>query len=209
MADDAPTMEDERIVELSTISDIFPELIIDANDSFSATLELPVKPTDKVPVVFPETPGGVSIATIKLGDDDRPPVEPREVHLLEHLPSLHLHVTLPEGYPDDVPPCFHLTTTPSWIPSTKLVELEADGAKLWEEYGRSQVVFAYIDHLQQATENAFSLVTAGNELSLTQETKIAILDFDIRARKAAFDKETFDCGICLGEQLEDGLENTG
>lgn len=198
MADDVESDADERLAELSTISDIFPELVIDPNDASAAFLELPVNPTTKIPVVFPETAGGVSVATARLGDADSQPNAPREVHLIEHLPSLSLHVRLPKGYPDDLPPTFALTTTPSWITSARLRELEADGARLWEEYGRSQVVFAYIDHLQQAAENAFDLVEQGGELSLTSETKIAILDFDIRAKKAAFDKETFDCGICLG-----------
>jgi len=60
------------------------------------------------------------------------------------------------------------------------------------------VVYEYIDSLQQAAENAFGYVE-GKVLEIPQEFKIALLDYDINATQAAFDKETFDCGVCLGK----------
>lgn len=77
---------------------------------------------------------------------------------------------------------------------------------MWEEFGHDQVVYAYIDHLQQAAENAFGIVDSGEgnregetRLQMSPEHKIAILDYDMKAKKDAFEKETFECGICLGK----------
>jgi E3 ubiquitin-protein ligase RNF14 len=68
---------------------------------------------------------------------------------------------------------------------------------MWEEFGHSQVVFAYIDHLQQSAENAFGMVADGETLEILQDYKISLLDYDVKATQAAFEKETFDCSVCL------------
>jgi E3 ubiquitin-protein ligase RNF14 len=64
--------------------------------------------------------------------------------------------------------------------------------------GRDMVGFTYIDHIQQAAENVFGLVGNKGGLEVDSQYKIAILDYDIKARRAAFEKETFACGVCLG-----------
>ena len=70
---------------------------------------------------------------------------------------------------------------------------------MWEEAGRSLVVYQFIDSLQQAAENAFGFAEGGKVLEVSQDLKISLLDYDIKACQLAFDKETFDCGICLGK----------
>lgn len=196
MVDDVPHPDDERQVELTSISAIFPELQINEEDPFSAAIELPVSPAFDIPVVFPEHAHGASVATIRLNLEQATPAD--EVHLLSHLPPVHLMIKLPFGYPVERPPSFRLSTTPQWIPKEKLEALETDGEKLWEEVGHDQVVYAYIDHIQQAAENAFGVLEKGGNLPLGQDLRIGVLDYDIKAKKAAFEKETFDCGVCLG-----------
>lgn len=196
MADDAAT-DDERTVELASISAIYPELIFDPQKPYSASIHLDVIPSSPLPVTFPESTDGASVATVRLQDGPLPPAN--EVHLISHLPSLQLHISLPDGYPARCPPTFELSTTPSWLTRSRLENLKVEGHKLWEELGHDQVVFAYIDYLQQSAENAFGALDQGGQLPLGPEVRIGVLDFDIKAKKAAFEKETFDCGICLGK----------
>ncbi|KAL3422694.1 RWD domain-containing protein [Phlyctema vagabunda] len=200
--------DDEREVELSTISAIFPEIVLDSDNRFTASIELPVKPSNPLTVSFPasfEGPPPANTTTlphpaIDVPDDinrDEGPVEDIERHDLRFLPSLQLNISLPEGYPAENPPRFDLSTTPAWLSRDILDSLQADGQRMWEEFGRDQVVFAYIDHLQQAAENGFGLMEESQVVEIAQEHQISLLDHNIKGTKAAFDKETFDCGICL------------
>jgi E3 ubiquitin-protein ligase RNF14 len=197
-------MDDERQVELDCIAAIFPEISLDVDDPFSASIELPVNPRNPVKVVFPasaegllptppysETSGEDAVVAVNLADNV-------ESHNLAYLPALRLHITLPEGYPAECPPKFELFTSPEWLSRTQLDELQADGERMWEEAGRTEVVFGYIDSLQQAAENAFGH-GEGKTLEIPLDYKIALLDYDIMATQAAFEKETFDCGVCLGK----------
>ena len=197
-------MDDERQVELDCIAAIFPELRLDADTPLSATIELPVNPREPVKVVFPASAEGqlhTPPLSEKSGEDGVVAinlVDNVESHNLAHLPALRLHIDLPEGYPTECPPKFELSTSPEWLSRTQLDELQADGERLWEEAGRAEVVFGYIDSLQQAAENAFGHGD-GKTLEVPQDYKIALLDYDINATQAAFEKETFDCGVCLGK----------
>lgn len=187
--------EDVREVELSTIAAIYPELHVDENDSHTVSLELPVSLAKPLTVTFPAATEGA------------PPVDPArgqipaaavvESHALSNLPSLQVRLTLPEGYPQEKPPQVTISTSPPWISEQILRKLENDVETLWEGFGRDQVIFTYIDNLQQSTENVFGLVDDKGYLEVAPEHKIAILDHDIKAKQRAFEKETFDCGICL------------
>jgi E3 ubiquitin-protein ligase RNF14 len=198
-------MEDERAIELDCIAAIFPELLIDPENPFSASIELEVKPAIPVKVVFPASAEGsaANFPTPPLSFDSGDTEERAfnaainiESHNLSYLPSLHLRIILPEGYPAECVPQFELSTTPAWLSQAQLDELQANGARLWEEGGHCEVVYGFIDFLQQAAETAFGHAD-GKALEVPQEFKIALLDFDIKATQAAFDKETFDCGVCL------------
>lgn len=72
---------------------------------------------------------------------------------------------------------------------------------MWEEADHTEIVFGYIDSLQQAAENAFGY-GKGKVLEIPQDYKIALLDYDIKATQAAFEKETFECGVCLGKSAD-------
>jgi E3 ubiquitin-protein ligase RNF14 len=213
--DDDPALEDERRVELSAIVAIFPELLLDPETPYTASIELPVSPSPPISVVFPPLTDGIPPSTTlptppgsdgstKEGDTFErrdTPLEDgtQDAHLLSHLPSLALEIDLVEGYPSTKPPVFTLSSTPSWIPTKTLLDLAEDGRRLWEECGRDQVVFVYIDHLQQAAERGFDLVDAKSpSLKVAQDMKIFLLDFDRKTKQEKFDQGTFDCGVCLG-----------
>ncbi|KAI9864645.1 MAG: translation termination inhibitor protein itt1 [Trichoglossum hirsutum] len=215
---DEEIIEDEREIELSSICAIFPELTISPEDPFAASIDLPVSPAKPVAVVFPPladgapptglpTPpssGGVDGGNEKaIGVDPRGEAveEPaRDIHHLSHLPPLSLQIKLPEGYPASEPPVLDLSTSPPWLPKDTLLRLQSDGQRLWEELGRNQVIYAYIDHLRQAAEGAFDLFDLGGgepPFEVAQDMKIALLDFDQKGKRDEFERETFECGVCL------------
>lgn len=181
-------MDDERREELETLAAIYPELLIDASDAFSATLELPVSPASPLLVRF--APADCA------EDNDAAADTSQVVHelRLSHLPPFTLRITLPPDYPEDSPPVVNLSTQLSWLPDGKLRELEQDVAGLWEECGRCQILFGYVDHLQQAAERGFDLE---GRLTLSTTQQPDLLAFDTKTVQDLFNAETYDCGICL------------
>ena len=161
---------DERAEELETLQSIYPELVLDK--PFTAHLELLVAPTTPLPIVF------------------EPSLDTKR---LAYLPSLRLDVELPPQYPAEAPPSVKISTSPSWL-EPETVEILADKARsLWEEYGGGQVLFAYVSYLQEAAETAFDL----KQISLPDSIKDELLEYNARMKKELFDKETFDCEVCL------------
>ncbi|KAK9419836.1 hypothetical protein SUNI508_07085 [Seiridium unicorne] len=189
--------EDARAVELSSITAIYPdELTLDDKDPYAFTIELPMGLSKPLTVKFPaaseaapHVPGQESL-TLPAGTQ----VESQE---LSNLPSLHIHISLPEGYPEDKPPQVKISTSPPWLPDHIVGKLESRVVSLWEDMGRDQVIFTYIDDVQQSVDDVFGLADKQNTLEVGPEHKIAILDYDLEAKKRAFQKSTFDCGICL------------
>ncbi|KAI4199806.1 MAG: hypothetical protein LQ350_004336 [Teloschistes chrysophthalmus] len=219
MADDPGEADDERAVELSSISAIYPELLIDSTNSFKAAIEIPVEPIKPLNVVFPPpdrravpvlpTPPDSDSQRQSIPEDDAPvplpqPVIPvvQDLHKLSHLPPLRVLIELPQGYPDTQPPVLKVTTGVSWLSSKTLQALEGDGSRLWEEMGRTQVLFAYIDHLREVAENGFGIASPSTEpLKIASDLKIELLDYDIKAKQMQFNKATFECGVCLGKHI--------
>ena len=69
---------------------------------------------------------------------------------------------------------------------------------LWDEYGQCQILFAYIDYLQQASERGFDLdESAEGCLILPVTLEKALLEFDSHTKQSIFNSGTYDCGICL------------
>ena len=198
----APDDDDARLTELETLEAIYPEIRRStlAEDSFTFEIELPVQPADPVTVKFPAAAGNAH------NGPQGPGLQPVQGAQLEedslqvtHLPALHLRLTLPYGYPEAAAPVVQLSTNPQWLPQETLSKLESDAPRLWEEMGRDMVAFSYIDHVHRAADDVFDAVNADGTLEVDAQHKLAVLDHDIKAKKAAFDKETYDCGICLGE----------
>ncbi|KAL2871352.1 RBR-type E3 ubiquitin transferase [Aspergillus lucknowensis] len=207
--------DDERSEEFSSIAAIYPEIKIDSSSSYRASLDIPVKPTTPLNVCFYQHPdvGLPAVLTpptsldasevglgskAKLGDDQSTADPEKDVHVLSHLPPLILEIELPAGYPSHKPPVFKISTNPQWLPLWVISKLLDDGKRLWEECGRSLVVFSYIDHLQQLAEMVFGIGDdSGGEFRLPRELKIALLDFNNKAEREKFEQETFECGVCL------------
>ncbi|KAH6953976.1 RWD domain-containing protein [Ilyonectria sp. MPI-CAGE-AT-0026] len=174
--------DDPRYMELGSLEAIYPEIRHpDAKYPFTFEIDLLVEPAAPVTVTFPAASA------------------PTEVDSLEvsYLPSLRLGFRLPEGYPVDVPPEIKVSTTPQWLTRETIKRLEDDGPRLWDEIGRGTVAFTYINHIQRAAEDVFGTISPEGSLQVDSEHKLAVLDHNIKAKKAAFEKETFDCGVCL------------
>ena len=215
MEDDPGAADDERAIELSSIAAIYPELESDPKLPFDASLAIRVSPTSPLTIrfqqlaessanVLPTPPTSIENEeeAVAVPSDKRKAAvlaqeQNLDIHKLAHLPSLYLTIHLPGGYPSIVPPDFKLISTPAWIPQHTLQDLEVDGKRLWEELGKDQVIFSYIDHLQTQAENGFGLAGHQGGASLSSEMKLALLEFDLRTKREMFEKETFNCGVCL------------
>ncbi|KAJ2960060.1 hypothetical protein NQ176_g11077 [Zarea fungicola] len=201
--------EDARCIELETLKAIFPELrrIENSESPYSFELEIPVELAQPLTVAFPPARNAivdvVSAETSRNGGDaggvaaGTAAAQPLDSIDVSHLPPISLLISLPDGYPESLPPHVELNTTPEWLSRETLSRLEDDGPRLWEEMGRDMVAYTYIDHIQRGAEEAFGILNADGTLSVDPDHKLAVLDYDIKAKKAAFERETFDCGICL------------
>lgn len=210
MADDTGDgeVENERALELSTIAAIYPELRIESK-TFSATLEICVEPITPLPIRFPTADGAPPAGLLTPPDSLSAGSEPvgainqnnhaQDVHRLSHLPPLNIHFSLPEGYPAEKPPIVRLESQLSWLPEKKIQELCGSARLIWEDMGRDQMLFSYIDHVREAAEKGFGLVASeAQALGVSADLKVELLDYDLKARRAKFEGETFECGICLG-----------
>ncbi|OBT92708.1 translation termination inhibitor protein itt1 [Pseudogymnoascus verrucosus] len=179
--------DDERTMELSALQAIFPELVIDEKQQFTATLELPIAPSESVPIVFKDV------------SDDSPIEADRQlqIHRLSYLPNIHIGITLPEGYPAEKPPVLELSATPNWLPRRKIHELLGQCKEFWEDIGHDQVLYMFIDHIQDSALGAFGLLDREEHLQLSPDLEIELLDHDKSAKQAEFDRQSYDCGVCL------------
>ncbi|KAK3049580.1 hypothetical protein LTR09_009248 [Extremus antarcticus] len=190
---------DEREEELKTLSSIFPELSPDSEDFYCATLEIPVSPAKPLLVRFLPVQG---LANLSLDLNGTPTVNAaayieRDVELA-HLPPLTLHMNLPEKYPEEAPPDVRLEAEEDWLPKEKLSELEQQVRSLWDDYGRCQILFSYIDYLRQGAEQGFDLdQSADGCLVLPMSAEQSLLAYDSETKQAVFNETTQDCGICL------------
>lgn len=193
-------IEDQRDVELSTLAAIFPEIQrLHDDDPYTFAFDVPVNPIQPVTVFFPAATEGQAQQRVHNAAPQNPvETAPVDSHELAHLPAVRLVFTLPSSYPTDQPPSITISTTPSWLPLATATRLEDDCTRMWEELGHDLVLFAYIDHVQQSADDVFGLVNSSGGLEILPDHKIAVLDHDIKAKQEAFEKETFDCGVCLG-----------
>lgn len=191
--DDSP---DDRQIELETLEAIFPEIRFPeaSKDPFTFEIDIPVKPETPITVTFPAAEGSDAIAVGANGQLGQGEVDSLQV---SHLPALRLRMALPAGYPTEKPPEVNITTNPQWLRHETLRKLQDDGPRLWEEMGRDMVAYSYIDHIQRAADDVFGAINADNMLEVDAEHKLAVLDHDIKAKKEEFERETFDCEVCL------------
>ena len=212
MADDSEDgeVEDERALELSTVAAIYPELKFGKeSNTIAAFISIAVEPIEPLLICFPiaegappgllpTPPDSTNEGANRTREEEGGHVD-QDTQQLSHLPPIVLQIVLPRGYPAKEPPLFHLETELSWLPENESRTLEAAGHTLWEEMGRDQVVFSYIDVIREAAEKGFrSGASEKQVMELSSDLKVALLDFDSKAKRAKFEQETFECGICLG-----------
>ena len=190
---------DEREEELSSITAIYPELIIQGGHSVS--LDLPVTPSSPLLVRFvPQKSSNNDVASDSNGNYAQALATAYIEHdvRLSHLPSLKAKIDLPDGYPSEHPPIASLATDHDWLPSANLRALEEQVKVLWDEYGRCQTLFTYIDHLRQAAEQGFDLDQSSEGcLILPMTLEQPLVDFDKSTKLSVFNEGTYHCGICL------------
>ena len=196
--------QDPRQDEINTLCAIYPELVISDNDPYTFSIGVPVNPVNPVIVTFqpqPDTGADPSTASsISTPADVRHVISvDNDSHELSFLPSLLITLVLPTGYPSCRPPLAIVTTSPSWLPQYVCRRLQDKIADLWKEIGCDHIVFNYIDSLQLEAENVFGVLNEAGTLEVDSRHKIAVLDHDMKAKKAEFERQTYDCGICLGE----------
>jgi E3 ubiquitin-protein ligase RNF14 len=183
---------DEREEELQAIIAIFPEFILQG--ATSASIDLPVTPSSPLLVRF-VPPHNAS------NDDDNSHENHAHVEhdvRLAHLPSLKVQIDLPEGYPSEQPPSAKVATDHDWLPSTNINELEEKLSALWEEIGRCQTLFNYIDFLQQSIDQSFDFDQRPEGcLTLSTTLESQLVEFNKSVTLSTFNEGTFDCGICL------------
>ena len=188
MANATSLTDDDRCVELSSISAIYPELIINPSNPFSASIDVPVEPLKPLAIKFC-TAGGPAATELATQPD---------INLLSYLPALSVEIILPDGYPTQVPPIFRIRTSPSWIPESRIQQLEDAGLTLWKEMGQDQVVFTYLDYLREEAERGFDLVAEDAEfLTLSPDLKLSMLEAASKITQAKFEQTTYDCETCM------------
>jgi E3 ubiquitin-protein ligase RNF14 len=163
-------LDDERAEELTTLESIYPELVRHVDNPYAATLEILVAPSIPLPITF--EPG-------------------QDVERLAYLPPLRLEIELPAAYPAEAPPKLRLSA--SWLPKSIQATLTGEARSLWEEYDGMPILFTYVSSIQEKTEAAFGL----EELTLPACMRKELVNYSRRMKKELFDKETFDCGVCL------------
>ena len=180
---------DERQEELEALAAIFQELNFDPSDSWVASLDIEVAPSEPVTVVADDTP--TSAINGEAPDVDLLRKRPQK---LSYLPSVRIKITLPEKYPANEPPRFEISTTPAWIPSSTIQELEEKGRELWESYGHVTIAYDYISSIQEASQDVFGL---GPTITIPRDMLTALVDYDRDAKRKVFERGTYDCGVCL------------
>ena len=198
--DDLGGEEDERAIELSALAAIYPELDLQSSeidtDVKRATLRIAVEPLRPVYIRTPvaaEKPSGLDNGEIL--DKEEAGVDSHE---LQNLPPLVVSIGLPRGYPPDEPPLVTISTQDSWLDKGRISELERDATRTWQSLGHEQMIYAFIDHLQEEAETCFGI---SDPMEFPRETIVSLLDFDLKARRSKFENGTFDCGICLGDSI--------
>ncbi|KAF2688855.1 hypothetical protein K458DRAFT_465502 [Lentithecium fluviatile CBS 122367] len=156
--------------ELETLKVIFPEPVVSERSAhFELAIEL-TKPVDIFAVPDPNDSLSVS-----------------------HLPLLTIHFTLLELYSSNEPPSVTLRSTRDWLPWYIAHELEAAASMMWEEYGHSSILFAFISHFQETAGTGFGF----GWLAVSSSCLTYLVEYDRQTACDKFKKGSHECTICL------------
>lgn len=171
MSDDA----DEREAEFSTLEAIYTDQLIPTSE-FAGHLELPIALSSPLKV--------------ETQNEDEQNDHQRQALVMEHLLSICIDFTLPDGYPDILPPQISIHTTHGWLRKEKLKNL---GSSLCEDYGHAQVTHSFITQIEELAESAFGITS----LEVSHDLFAHLQACSLKAKKSKFEKDTYTCGICL------------
>src|SRR3569833_2426184 len=91
--------EDQRNVEITTLTAIFPELRDDEKNPYAFSLEVSVNTSKAATVSFLAASSVTALIPDRLRFDDAPRNQ-FDSHNVSYLPSVNVHVSLPRGGPD-------------------------------------------------------------------------------------------------------------
>ncbi|KAF2858622.1 RWD-domain-containing protein [Piedraia hortae CBS 480.64] len=163
--------DDERNEELSALQAIYPDEIAIDLSNYIATLDVNVILAKPITVHFSSD----------------------ETAVLTRLPPLRLRMSLPPGYPGRKAPIIIITSHHNWLHPCERDKLEAAATTLWEESGHGQMLYSYIDHVQQTAEQGLGL----DWLVLPGHLKAPLETYEEAAKRDEFHQTSFFCGICL------------
>jgi E3 ubiquitin-protein ligase RNF14 len=175
---------DERETELAALLSIYPEMVCDKMDPYSVSLNLDIHLSDPIQIKVIDEDGNTNNQVNSFISD---------------IPTVKVRIKLPKGYPSDRPPEVRLRSDPDWLSAEKLRSLEQEAIDLWESWGHVEVIFTYLDTLNEQGQDAFGLrdKAAGNAILLSGPKYLEIMSFQAKARKARFNQQTFSCEVCL------------
>ena len=108
-----------------------------------------------------------------------------------YLPPVRICFKLPNGYPDAAAPL--VSVDASWLPTEVARQLETTSSSTWEEYGRTQIMYAYVSYLEEAAGEAFGM----HSLEVSDDVLKHLLVYNKDATRQVFQHGTYECGICL------------
>jgi E3 ubiquitin-protein ligase RNF14 len=167
-------MDDERETEIETILTIFPEEA--TRDGNAITISLEFAPEDALVVRW-------------IGDSSGAP----ETNKFSRLPPIILKLELPDGYPDNSPPKASVSTNPDFLPLEIRKKVEQHVEAMWEEMGRYQVVYTFIDYIQEQARTSFET----QEMEVDSKLRIDLLAQCAEEERAHFERQYYECGVCL------------
>ena len=160
---------DERAEELESLQAIYGDCMV-ANNTYSGHVEISVKL--QRPLEF--------ICSAQSQRDE-----------FSYLPPVRIIFELPNSYPNTAA---HLVTlNASWLPTEVVHQLETKSSSTWEEYGRTQAMYAYISYLEELAEQAFGM----HSLEVSDDLLKHMLVYNKEAAQKVFRQCTYECGICL------------
>ena len=170
--------------ELSALQSIFPDEFAVSKSAYPIQVSLPIHVC--TPLAMASTSPTTKIQRSKRGTA-------QSSVAISHLPPLVIAFALPPTYPSSSPPLVRLQCDHGWVPQTILISLEHDIERLWEECGRTAVLFSFITHVQEASQDGFGL----ERLHVSPDLQATLLAYDAEAARQDFCKSSFTCGICF------------
>ncbi|KZM24907.1 RBR-type E3 ubiquitin transferase [Ascochyta rabiei] len=124
----------ERAAELETLGAICADNLV-VQKGYSGYIEIPV--ALQTPLQLFRTGQG------------------KEEHGISQLPPIRVCFDFPENYPTATAHRVQLKSC--WLPDGEIQDLQAVFFTLWEEYGHAEILYAYINYIQECAELAFGL----------------------------------------------------